>query len=390
MTMSIASCCETRLLRWGSAQLTLRAPFDVMARIEQLFDPWVLFENPSRDPAPAVRVEVVGHESADFDRSDVRPIRLHAALDGLCQSQDDRLLVRNETIDAWYELATGVVRLIYPGSPDVFDVSQVLRSALVEAGVRTGGQLVHTAVVVLDGLSLMLTGPKGAGKTSSLLAFLRAGAVFVSNDKALLCGREAIGVPQAISASRWVRDSLGGYPRHRSARSVGGKELFFPCEMDPPPATAGSARIDALVQVQVRAGVPISLRPATAAEIDAAPRYIAEFDNEVHGAWVEDLFATPQSNADQLARLDVPRLHLSFDPWDSTQIGACLAELSLQAATMASSRRNGHVHLPPHKELLGGCMPASSLRLSSAWACQAVAAAVSLRESPRSVRRQRI
>ncbi|WP_431944773.1 hypothetical protein [Micromonospora marina] len=309
--------------------MELCAPPGTVAALTELMGPWLRIGPPSV-PAVTPSIEVVVEAGPGWASGPpVIPSALHAGRTGLAQRQPGRLVVHHPHLGAWYVLTPSRLRLGYPAGPDVHDVCQVLRSVLVELALLRGARLVHAAVLAVRGHGVALTGPKGAGKTSSVLALLQTGATFVSNDKALLWGDVAYGVPQAISASPWLRESMGGFPEHGSSRVAGGKELFFPHEMRPPPRTASAVDVEAWFDVRVGRGAAVGLWRLTGPAADAVDDSLLRFSNAVHGNWVGAALPAPTTGPGTPTALTRPRWRLRFDPWNPAQrpaVARALAE----------------------------------------------------------------
>lgn len=116
--------------------------------------------------------------------------------------------------------------------PDQIFALQLVRALLVGQVLATHAPL-HAAVVSREGGGIVFTGPKGAGKTSFVSAFLRRRPDFrfVSNDKSAVdpLSEEILGLPYAVAIGR---DGLActGELRGAPSRLVRDKHLFWPEE----------------------------------------------------------------------------------------------------------------------------------------------------------------
>jgi hypothetical protein len=134
--------------------------------------------------------------------------------------------------------ATGVVAAV-----------QEVRSTLLADALRDHAPL-HGAVVTRDGTGIVLTGPKGAGKTSFVSALLRCSPEwdFVTNDKSVVSPSDGsvLGLPYAVAVGH---AGLTRVPElaDRPVRRIAGKNLFWPADFAtalgsrPVPATPLSA-----------------------------------------------------------------------------------------------------------------------------------------------------
>jgi hypothetical protein len=107
--------------------------------------------------------------------------------------------------------------------------------------------LVHAGVVVWDGRAVVLPGPSGSGKSSLVLALVRAGAAFSSDDVAVIDPDGQV------------------WPWPRPLRLRGTHEIEHPSV---PPAPTGSADVGTIVFARFRpaeAWVQRELGPATTA-----------------------------------------------------------------------------------------------------------------------------
>jgi hypothetical protein len=81
---------------------------------------------------------------------------------------------------------------------------RVIREYAMGAAQQIGGRFLHASAVAADGQALIITGPRGAGKTSLLTCLLKQeGAGYLSNDRVLVnfeeAGTRLQGMPTVVS-----------------------------------------------------------------------------------------------------------------------------------------------------------------------------------------------
>jgi hypothetical protein len=104
-----------------------------------------------------------------------------------------------------------VTVLTEPGTADGrISLMRVVRELSMNRAQRRGGLLLHAAAMAIGDRGIVITGPKGAGKTSLLIHALRArSARYVSNDRVVVpaAGRpSATGVPTIVALRRGTLD----------------------------------------------------------------------------------------------------------------------------------------------------------------------------------------
>jgi len=175
-----------------------------------------------------------------------------------------------------------VTVLAEPGNADVrIALMRVVRELGVNRAQRRGGVLLHAAALAIGHRGIVITGPKGAGKTSLLLHALRArSARYVSNDRVVVPAPpgppSAWGVPTIVALRRGTLDLFPAFAA-RAARSgyayrLSGDEADV---AGPRPAAAGG-KPDSLSPAQLCR--LLDVRPAACSEIAAVivPRITGE------------------------------------------------------------------------------------------------------------------
>ena len=105
-----------------------------------------------------------------------------------------------------------VTLLTEPGNADGrIALMRILRELGINRAQRRGGLLLHAAAMAVGDRGIVITGPKGAGKTSLLIHALRArSARYVSNDRVVVTGAagrpSATGVPTIVALRRGTLD----------------------------------------------------------------------------------------------------------------------------------------------------------------------------------------
>ena len=105
-----------------------------------------------------------------------------------------------------------VTLLTEPGNVDGrIALMRIVRELSMNRAQRRGGLLLHAAAMAVGDRGIVITGPKGAGKTSLLIHALRArSARYVSNDRVVVPAAEsrpsATGVPTIVALRRGTLD----------------------------------------------------------------------------------------------------------------------------------------------------------------------------------------
>lgn len=108
-----------------------------------------------------------------------------------------------------------VLRLhVYSSSDDVYDLGRQIRSALVLAELHSYGKNmspIHGAALLINNVPIILTGPKGSGKTTLMIELLKHGAKLIANDKSVLYYRYpnlwVYGLPGSVKIIRDYADA---------------------------------------------------------------------------------------------------------------------------------------------------------------------------------------
>lgn len=338
MTMSNASCSDSVRVSWATATAEVTGPAPALAMLRRYLSPWFGFTPPHSAASvdePSIPRLTIEHGPYREPPGQAGALRLHADLPGRRFRDGTSEVIANPAHRATYLLEPGRLTLRYAsGECQGFDLIQIVRSLLIEMELAAGGHLVHAAALDIRGTGTLLTGAKGAGKTTSVLALTaHAGVRFVSNDKVLLVGSRAFGVPLAISVDSGIRRAFGDRVRHTSRRSAGGKELFFPCEMTTPPTQARQVPLQRVLDIKAHRASGFSwcdLDGDTAAVI----RQMTTFTDAVHGTWVRGCL--PQRAAKRSSPpAPVPVARLRFDPWREDHVARVLDLIVSAAITRA-------------------------------------------------------
>lgn len=120
---------------------------------------------------------------------------------------------------------------------------------------------VHAGAVVMEGRAWVLLGGSGAGKTSAVCSLLRRGAVYLSDELALLDPDEGTVVPATLpmAIKPWTAWAAGSLPRGREVACDGSARFWLPMER-----AAGPVRAHAFVRLG-RAGRAARLVPLSRA-----------------------------------------------------------------------------------------------------------------------------
>lgn len=319
--MSDVPAAESTLLSWVSVPIELHAPAPCLRFLERYLSPWFSFGSAGQPVSDdLVRVTVTDQDWEQSSPGASEVVALHAGLTGRRFWIADAEVVINPEYECAYLVEPGRLTLAYR-NPDRagFDVLQVLRSLLLEIELARGARLVHAAALSVHGVGTLLTGEKGAGKTSSILSLLSHPAVrFVSNDKVLLGGELAHGLPMAISAEPGLRGSFGDRVAHTSRRMADGKELFFPCEFITPPVVVPCVRQSLVLEVSARRRNRLTWQFPE--DPDALADRMATFSHAVHGTWVRACLPTTSAVQARFSPVPAPTARLTFDPWRADHV----------------------------------------------------------------------
>lgn len=339
--MSNASCSDPVRVSWATAVTEVTGPAPALAMLRRYLSPWFGFSRPpSANSAdePAVPRVVIERGPYREPPGHAASFRLHADLSGRRFRDGAREIIANPTCRATYLVEPGRLTLRYTGGEGAgFDLIQIVRSLLVEMELASGGRLVHAAALAVQRSGTLLTGAKGAGKTTSVFALTAHAEVrFVSNDKVLLVGPRAFGVPQAIAVDSGIRRAFGDRMRHTSQRTAGGKELFFPCEMITPLAQAGQVPLRRVLDISARRSNGFSWCDIDGEEAGAVMCQMAAFSDAVHGAWVRACL--PHRAAGPFSpSVPVPVARLRFDPWRQDHVSRVLDLIRRDAVSEVGS-----------------------------------------------------
>lgn len=109
----------------------------------------------------------------------------------------DRTVLADERAGVFYVLGGARVDVVAHPSSDRMRtrVMRVVRELATTRALASPGRFqLHAAALAHHGRALLLAGPKGAGKTTLLGSLAATGAAILTNDRALLCDDEPIGL----------------------------------------------------------------------------------------------------------------------------------------------------------------------------------------------------
>ncbi len=89
---------------------------------------------------------------------------------------------------------------------------------------------IHAGAVAVDGRGWVIVGQSGAGKTSSVAALLPHGAVYLSDELALLdpVTRSVVPFTLPMAVKSWTAKAVGRLPDGREVAQEGGVRFFLP------------------------------------------------------------------------------------------------------------------------------------------------------------------
>ena len=104
-------------------------------------------------------------------------------------------------------------------------VLRVIRELMLRAYEDAGAVVFHAAGVDVDGGTVMICGPRGAGKTTAAAALLHQfgpRARLLSNDRLLACdGHQVVAVPLPVPVARGTLDAFPALQGRRARRPAG-------------------------------------------------------------------------------------------------------------------------------------------------------------------------
>jgi len=212
-----------------------------------------------------------------FDAKDMTLTRLRS------EGADEALFdpTRRLVLEVAY-VPRAVTVLAEPGNADArIALMRVVREFCVNRAQRRGGVLLHAAALAVGHRGIVISGPKGAGKTSLLFHALRAGSArYVSNDRVVVPGvpgpPSAWGVPTIVALRRGTLDLFPAFA-DRAARSGYAYRLTADeARAAGPRSVAFGAKPDSLSPAQFCR--LLDVRPVACAEIAAVvvPRVTGE------------------------------------------------------------------------------------------------------------------
>lgn len=269
---------SSRPFGYGEFRARVQARPAVLAWLEEVTSPWFtahaaaeawaigLREDPAEIARALAGAEPTGRQAECFtmDRGGA-PWTLLRGADGATFAWEPEMRVALRARPGAVEILAEVERPY-----GRLTLLRTLRELASAAATRRGALALHAAAVLAGGGVTLLIGSKGSGKSTLLLHVLRdAGARYVANDRVLVHGAEARGMPTVISlregtlglvpglheelaSGAWHHASTVEEARaHRAAGTVAaGARLRWPPGLS-------AAQLSALAGVQVAAGGPV-------------------------------------------------------------------------------------------------------------------------------------
>ena len=150
-----------------------------------------------------------------------------------------------------------VTLLTEPGNADGrIALMRVVRELSMNRAQRRGGLLLHAAAMAVRDRGIVITGPKGAGKTSLLIHTLRArSARYVSNDRVVVPAAQgrpsAIGVPTIVALRRGTLDLFPSLAARAAASGYACRLTLEEALAAGPRAVESQGKPDSLSPVQL-------------------------------------------------------------------------------------------------------------------------------------------
>jgi hypothetical protein len=134
-----------------------------------------------------------------------------------------------------------------------YEIAGPLRSLIHRFGVDRGMALVHAGAVARSNLAALITGPKGTGKSTTVLSCVAAGFDYLGDDRCLLTAGGEPRVHSVYSSAKIFVDELDRYPiagLREAALPPGptdnGKGLIY-VDRIAPASVARSARLHCII-----------------------------------------------------------------------------------------------------------------------------------------------
>jgi energy-coupling factor transporter ATP-binding protein EcfA2 len=167
------------------------------------------------------RVKALGAEPREGFASDTKRVLMDTWPDA-----DGTRLARDAETGVFFRIAPGArqvdVHAAESGRAAWLAAVKVLRELAMEGVARTGGTLVHCAALDTNAGTVLLSGPRGSGKTTLMCAMTMCGAArYVTNDRAVLRvdaeTAQVHGVPTLVSIREGTLELLPGLRRRAEA-----------------------------------------------------------------------------------------------------------------------------------------------------------------------------
>jgi hypothetical protein len=208
---------------------------------------------------------------------------------------------RPERVRSSYQAAPRILTLYDPdrrravvwvpdaGAVPSNEVASPMRTLLHWWARDNGLQLVHAGAVGLDGRAVLLCGPAGAGKSTSVLAGMLSGLDYLGDDYVLVDARRGTKVHSLYSAAKLQPEHVSAFPELRptlvNGDRLGTEKALWFIHRDFPERTQTSAEALAVLVPRVVSGsqsavVPIrrstalsALAPSTIVQLSGADQW---------------------------------------------------------------------------------------------------------------------
>lgn len=182
-----------------------------------------------------------------------------------------RYTVASDTLEhrpgAWAAQVSGKAIDLYAADPHRMPryLLRLIREVMLREYENSGGIVFHAAGAALPGGAVMICGPPGSGKTSTLAAILsqaRQRSALLSNDRLIAMGHRLIAVPLPVPLARGTLEAV---PNLRAA---------CPAPVDDMPLVFGTRDKTALAALGFACAFGAGLTPAATARLLIVPHLV--------------------------------------------------------------------------------------------------------------------
>ncbi len=186
----------------------------------------------------------------------------------------------------------------------------------------------HGAILEIENQGIVLSGNKGAGKSSLLTSILLKvnNSKLITNDKFLLNEKTAIGIPAALSYNEDSLEELLDAEQRLRAKSINGKYYIWPQEFISPHRIKIATKVSAIFSISISEKYSLNLLTKSD-DISTAAGYINEYSDEMGGGWIRDPLEE-KKNFTRFPSNSFPIYILKISPFNREHIRLFVSQLS--------------------------------------------------------------